>query len=57
MIEGKLEDEVSGVKSAQANYIRQECVVEYDEDTLDVQDIEKAIEGIGYTATVGASDL
>jgi copper chaperone CopZ len=57
MIEGKLEDDVLGVMSAQANYVRQECLVEYDEDKLDVHDLTKAIEGIGYTAAVGESDL
>jgi len=50
MIEGTVEDTLQGITSAQASYIKQECVVEYDEDQVSPIEIVKAIEKIGYKA-------
>ncbi|KXK09216.1 MAG: Mercuric transport protein periplasmic component precursor [Microgenomates bacterium OLB22] len=50
MIDGKLEDEVDGVQSAQTNYVQQECKVEYDEAVIKAEDIVKAINELGYKA-------
>ena len=35
MIDGKLEDEIEGVQSAQTSYAKSECRVEYDENKVD----------------------
>ncbi len=48
MIEGKLEDDVVGVISAQANYAKQNCIVEYDEQIISPEKIADAIDAIGY---------
>ena len=50
MIEGTIEDTLQGIKSAQTSYAKQECVVEYDETQLEVEEIIKVVEGIGYEA-------
>ena len=50
MIEGTVEDTLQGITSAQASYIKQECVVEYDEEQVSPHEIVKAIEKIGYKA-------
>ncbi len=50
MIEGTIEDTLQGIKSAQANYAKQKCVVEYDEKQVDQEKIVKAIKSIGYEA-------
>lgn len=50
MIDGKLEDEVTGVTSAQTSYAKSECRVEYDENKVDENVIMQMIEGIGYKA-------
>ncbi len=50
MIDGTLEDTLSGVTSAQTNYAKQTCVVEYDEIQIGSEKIIQAIEKIGYKA-------
>jgi copper chaperone CopZ len=52
MIEGTIEDELKGVRSAKANYHKQECIVEYDESQIELKNIIKAVEGIGYKASL-----
>jgi copper chaperone CopZ len=52
MIEGTIEDTLQGVTSAKASYLNQECVVEYDEKQVNTEKIVKAIEGIGYKASI-----
>jgi copper chaperone CopZ len=52
MIEGTIEDTLQGVTSARASYLNQECVVEYDEKQVNTEKIVKAIEGIGYKASI-----
>ncbi len=49
MIDGTLEDSLDGVISAHTHYARQVCVVDYDEEEIDIEDIMSAIEDIGYT--------
>jgi P-type Cu+ transporter len=51
-IDGDLEDNVVGVKSAKTNYAKQECEVEFDEDTTNLDLITKQIEKTGYNASV-----
>lgn len=51
MIEGKLEDDVVGVVSAQANYAKQTCLVEFDEQIISPEAIVEAIREIGYEAS------
>lgn len=48
MIDGRLEDDVAGVKSAQTSYAKQECVVEYDEAVVQPEKILNALDEIGY---------
>lgn len=50
MIDGRLEDEVEGVKSAQTSYAKQECIVEYDENVVSSEKIVDALDEIGYVA-------
>lgn len=47
-VEGALED-VPGVKSASADYIRQVADVEYDESRVSETQIAEAVERAGYT--------
>lgn len=49
-IDGDLEDNVKGVKSAQTNYARQECEVELEEAT--VEQVINQIKETGYQAQV-----
>lgn len=48
-IDGDLEDNVKGVKSAKTNYARQECEVEF-EDNITVEQIISQIKETGYSA-------
>jgi copper chaperone CopZ len=45
-----LEDELPGVRSVSASYIKGLVVVEYDETRLDLEQIVAAIKQKGYTA-------
>lgn len=51
-IDGDLEDYVKGVKSSSTNYAKQECVVEFDEKDVKVEQIIKQVKDTGYTAQV-----
>lgn len=46
-IDGDLED-TKGVKSAKTSYIKQECEVEFEEETVKIEQIVKTIENTGY---------
>ena len=48
-IDFDLED-LEGVKSAKTNYAKQECEVEYDEETLKTEIIIQTVEKTGYQA-------
>ena len=48
-IDGDLEDNVKGIKSAKTNYARQECEVEF-EDKVTIEQIISQIEETGYSA-------
>ncbi len=51
-IDGDLEDLVKGVKSAQTNYAREECEVEFDEEQVGITQIVNRIKATGYQAKV-----
>ena len=51
-IDGDLEDNVKGIKSAKTNYARQECVVEFDEMKVKIDQIITQIKETGYQAQV-----
>lgn len=50
-IDGDLEDNVKGVKSAKTNYAKQECVVEFEEE-VKIEQIITQIKETGYEAQV-----
>ena len=50
MIDGKLEDDVDGIASARTNYVKQECVVDFDDTVVTSDVIIQAIKDIGYAA-------
>lgn len=45
-IDGELED--IGVKSVSTNYPKGETIIEYDTDTLSIEQIHEAIKKVGY---------
>ncbi|OGY30293.1 MAG: hypothetical protein A3A61_04220 [Candidatus Woykebacteria bacterium RIFCSPLOWO2_01_FULL_43_14] len=47
LIEGDLED-LNGVLNAQANYVRSECLVEFDDEQLNTEVIIGTVAQIGY---------
>lgn len=51
-IDGDLEDNVQGVKSANTSYAKQETEVEFDEKEVKVVEIIQTIEKTGYKATL-----
>ena len=48
-IDGDLEDNVKGVRSAKTNYARQECEVEF-EEKVEIEQIISQIKKTGYCA-------
>lgn len=52
LIDGDLE-ELAGIKSANTNYAKSECEIEFDEKTIEVPNIIAQIEKTGYKATLG----
>ena len=48
-IDGDLEDNVKGVRSAKTNYARQECEVEF-EEKVEIEQIISQIKETGYSA-------
>jgi len=52
MVDGKLEDDVEGIASARTNYVKQECVVDFDERVVTSDMIIQAIKDIGYDASL-----
>ncbi len=51
-IDGDLEDFVKGVKSAKTSYAHQECVVEFDEEKVKIDQIITQIKETGYDSHV-----
>lgn len=51
-IDGDLEDNVKGIKSAKTNYAKQVCEVEYEEDKTNAKKIIEQIKETGYQAQV-----
>lgn len=49
-IDGDLEDNVKGVKSASTSYAKQVTEIEYEEDNVKLEQIVKQIEETGYKA-------
>lgn len=49
-IDGDLEDNVKGVKSAKTNYAKQETEVEFEEEEVKVEQIIAQIKETGYQA-------
>lgn len=45
-----LEDELPGLKSVSASYVKGQMVVEYDESRLSLEQIAAAVKSKGYTA-------
>ncbi len=50
-IDFDLED-LEGVKSAKTNYVKQETEIEYDEENVNLGDVFKVIQKLGYEAVV-----
>ncbi len=50
-IDGDLEDNVKGLKSANTNYAKQETEVEFDEEKVKLDQIIQQIKETGYQAT------
>lgn len=48
-IDGDLED-TEGVKSAKTSYAKQECEVEFEEETVTIEEILKVVDKTGYKA-------
>jgi copper chaperone CopZ len=44
-----LEDDLPGVKRAEASYQKQSMLVEYDDSKMSEEEIRKAIDELGYT--------
>ncbi|PKO08382.1 MAG: copper resistance protein CopZ [Chloroflexi bacterium HGW-Chloroflexi-2] len=44
-----LEDDLPGVKRAEASYQKQSMLVEYDDSKVSEEEIRKAIDELGYT--------
>ena len=44
-----LEDDMPGVKRAEASYQKQSMLVEYDDSKVSEEEIRKAIDELGYT--------
>ena len=53
-IDGDLEDNVKGVKSAKTNYAKQETEVEFEEEEVKVEQIIAQIKETGYQAELQA---
>lgn len=53
-IDGDLEDNVKGVKSASTSYAKQETEVEFNEEEVQVDEIIAQIKETGYVAEVQA---
>ena len=51
-IDGDLEDNVKGVRSANTNYAKQECEVEFDKEKVKINQIITQIKETGYQAEV-----
>ena len=51
-IDGDLEDNVKGVKSAKTNYAKQECEVEFEEEEVVIEQIVTQIKETGYQAEI-----
>lgn len=51
-IDGDLEDNIKGVKSAKTNYAKQECEVEFEEDKVVIEQIVTQIKETGYQAEI-----
>lgn len=46
-----LEDDLPGVKSVSASYVKGQMVVEYDERRVNPEEIIAAVKRVGYTAS------
>lgn len=53
-IDGDLEDNVKGVKSAKTSYAKLETEVEFEEEVVQIEQIIKQIKETGYQAEVQA---
>lgn len=49
-IDGDLEDNVPGVKSAKTSYAKQECEVEFEEEVVGIEQIIAQVKETGYQA-------
>ena len=47
-----LEDDLPGVKKVEASYQKQTMLVEYDDSKIEIEDIQKAVESLGYTLKI-----
>jgi P-type Cu+ transporter len=48
----ELEDELEGIESADASYLKQTLTVRFDDSIVDEKSIIAAVKGLGYTAEV-----
>ncbi|HWY79665.1 MAG TPA: cation transporter [Candidatus Sulfotelmatobacter sp.] len=53
-IDGDLEDNVKGVKSAKTSYAKLETEVEFEEEVVQIEQIIKQIKETGYQAEIQA---
>jgi copper chaperone CopZ len=47
-----LEDDLPGVRMVQASYQKQSMLVEYDDSIIEIGEILKAVEKLGYTVNI-----
>ena len=45
-----IEDDLAGIKEVNASYVKQQMIVEYDENTVSVEEIITAVKKKGYQA-------
>jgi copper chaperone CopZ len=47
-----LEDDLPGVKRVETSYQKQSMLVEFDDSKIGIEDIQKAVEKLGYTVKI-----
>lgn len=47
-----LEDDLPGVRMVQASYQKQSMLVEFEDSKIGIEDIQKAVEKLGYTVKI-----
>jgi copper chaperone CopZ len=47
-----IEDDLPGVKRVEASYQKQSMLVEFDDSKIGMEDIQKAVEKLGYTVKI-----